>query len=218
MTDRVGTMIAIVLAGGASSRMGTDKLALRRDGVSLRDTVVQATRDQLRALGWEPRLIVVGPERQPDPEGTGRPTGVTYRLEDPPGSGPVAALAAAVSDSATAASGTPDARVCVLAGDAPLGPDALPLLLTALDDASAEGRERLDGAVLVDANGRRQPLCAVYRVAALERALAAVGDPVGRGMYEVLDHLVLTDVADTVAAADDIDTPEDAARLGFTAP
>ncbi len=131
--------------------------------------------------------------------------------EEPPGSGPVAALAAGLALLDHQAHGPVDDLVAVLAADAPLGPTALPNLLGALEETLA------DGALLVDTAGRRQPLCAIYRRAPLALGLAALGDPIGRGMRDLLAHLTVIEVPDTIGAADDIDTPDDAHRLGFTA-
>lgn len=211
MTAQGCPMDAIILAGGTSSRMGTDKLALQRSGRSLLDTVLTGARSQLLALGADPRLVVVGPR----PSTTSVP--IEHTREQPEGSGPVAALAAGVAHLAPTGA---DDLVVVLAGDAPAGPDAVPHIVARLErtDEDADPTPTPEAAVLVDGTGRRQPLCAVYRMPALIRALDELGDPRGRGMHELLDHLAVAQVLDTVDAADDVDTPADAARLGFTTP
>src|SRR3954451_21606618 len=72
---------AVVLAGGSGRRLGgVDKPALRVGSTSLLDRVLGAVPDASS-------VVVVGPSRA-----TSRP--VTWVREDPPGGGPVAALAA----------------------------------------------------------------------------------------------------------------------------
>lgn len=153
---------AVVLTGGRASRLGgADKPALVVGGRSLGARVVEA------AAGAA-RVVVVG---APVP-------GVEVDLvvrEEPPGGGPVAALAAgvvAVAEPVTAA----------LAGDLPFldAPTVLALrsALAAEPDAAA--------ALLVDDTGRDQLLCAVWRTSALRSALAAVGGPAGVPLRAVL--------------------------------
>ncbi|MEV0728560.1 NTP transferase domain-containing protein [Polymorphospora sp. NPDC050346] len=85
---------AVLLAGGAARRMaGVDKPAVPVGGRPMRDRVLAAVADA------HPR-IVVGP---PD----GLPAGVLTAREDPPGSGPVAALAAGLARLAMAAPARP---------------------------------------------------------------------------------------------------------------
>lgn len=139
---------AVVLSGGAARRMGgVDKPARPVGGRPMLHRVLAAVAD----AGTR---IVVGPAG-PVPEG------VRVTREEPPGGGPVAATAAglALLDPGTA-------TVALLAAD-------LPLLTPA---AVAELRGALDGstagmACYVDADGRRQQLCAVWRVGALRSAL-----------------------------------------------
>ncbi|MEV7228474.1 NTP transferase domain-containing protein [Polymorphospora sp. NPDC051019] len=85
---------AVLLAGGAARRMaGVDKPAVPVGGRPMRDRVLAAVADA------HPR-IVVGP---PD----GLPADVLTAREDPPGSGPVAALAAGLARLTMAASVRP---------------------------------------------------------------------------------------------------------------
>lgn len=196
---------AIILAGGTSSRMGRDKLALQRAGITLLDTVIESTVDALRVISAESQPIIVGPIVIVGPESDSPPRpGVSWTREHPPGGGPVAAIAAGLDHL-----GSRDAAVVVLAGDAPAGPEAIPLLHDRLCASDA------DGVVLVDDDGRRQPLCGIYRKRALEQALASFGDPEGASLHALLDHLRLIDVPDTRGLAEDIDTPLDAHRFGF---
>ncbi len=137
---------AVVLAGGAGRRLGgADKPALRVGGATLLDRV-------LDACAGAATTVVVGPPRP-----TGRP--VVHTREDPPGGGPLAALAAGLR-------WTTAGTVLVLAADLPF---VTPATVAALLDGV---RDAADGVVLVDAGGRDQPLLAVYRAEALRRGLA----------------------------------------------
>lgn len=181
---------AIVPAGGAARRLGgADKPGLTVGETTLLDRV-------LAACAGARTTVVVGPDRP-----TAR-TGVRWTREQPPGGGPVAAVAAGL--------GLVDAEtVLLLAADLPfLDRRTVERLVTALDDAEPD----VEAAVLVDAGGRDQPLAAAYRTAALRSALAALGDPAGlplRRLTGVLGRLL---VADTDNVAYDCDTWEDLER------
>uniref|UniRef100_UPI00055F84E1 molybdenum cofactor guanylyltransferase n=1 Tax=Kitasatospora sp. MBT63 TaxID=1444768 RepID=UPI00055F84E1 len=177
---------AVVLAGGAAARLGgADKPGLTVGGRSLLDRVVAACEGA-------DRIVVVGPQRAT--------AGVRWAREEPPGGGPVAAVAAGLAQV------TAD-RVLLLAADLPfLDRRTLERLLAALDDPAPDNpalddpalddpapgdpapdgpapdgpageHPRAEAALLVDAAGREQPLTAAYRTAALRRALAGLGDP-----------------------------------------
>jgi molybdopterin-guanine dinucleotide biosynthesis protein A len=182
---------AVILAGGAGRRLGgVDKPALMVGGRSLLDRVLDAVSGP---------VVVVGPRRE-----TARP--VSWVREDPPGGGPVAALAAALPlvDAAT---------VAVLAADLPfMTAEALQLLETSLSDSGSDGA---DGALLVDPSGRDQLLAGVWRTSALRRALAAAGPPEGLPLRVVLANLTVVRVPAPAAvrpAWQDCDTPEDLRR------
>jgi len=106
----------------------------------------------------------------------------------------------------------------VLAVDTPGAADALPRLLAARAGDGSASREgaRLDGAQLVDADGRAQPLIAVYRTTSLHAAaLTAMtaADPPGRAsgmsMRTLVGELRLAPVADRGDTAHDLDTWDD---------
>jgi molybdopterin-guanine dinucleotide biosynthesis protein A len=151
---------AVVLAGGAARRLGgVDKPALVVGATSMLDRVLAAVTDAAAT-------IVVGPARE-----TARR--VTWVREDPPGGGPVAALAAALPC-------VQSEVVAVLAADLPfLDGAAVTQLRTAVGDQ--------DGALLVDGDGRDQLLVGVWRRAALRRALPA--EPAGARLGAVLGRL-----------------------------
>lgn len=152
---------AILLAGGAARRMrGVDKPARAVGGRPMLHRVLDAVADA-------DQRIVVG-SSGPVPQGA-RTT-----REEPPGGGPVAATAAglALLDPGTT-------TVAVLAADLPLlTPAAVAELRRALAagpaDAHPAGRSDVPTPALscyVDGDGRRQHLCAVWRVPALRTAL-----------------------------------------------
>jgi molybdopterin-guanine dinucleotide biosynthesis protein A len=188
-----GTVGGIVLTGGTAARLdGADKAGLEVGGRTLLEHA-------LAALAGVGEVVVVGPEVP-----TSRP--VTFRREDPPGGGPAAAVAAGLSGFARRTG-----VVVVLAVDMPRVTGATVARLLA---AASPGS---DGAVLVDAAGRVQPLCAAYRTEALARALPESAE--GLSMRRLVAPLSLVEVPAHGAEADDVDTWEDVLRLrGGTVP
>lgn len=173
---------AVILAGGAATRMGgVPKPELTLGGRSLLRRVLDAVP---RA---SPR-VVVGDVVARD---------FIVTVEDRPGSGPAYALAAGL---AYVPDGVP--LVSALAGDLPfLSPD----LMAALCAAVVGDR---DGAVLVDHNGRRQWLCGVWRREVLAKRLT---DAVpGSGLRRLLGELDIAEVSwldDDLPPWFDCDTP-----------
>lgn len=181
---------AIVPAGGAARRLGgADKPGLTVGGSTLLDRV-------LAACAGAGTTVVVGPVRP-----TAR-AGVRWAREDPPGGGPVAAVAAGLGQ----VTGT---TVLLLAADLPfLDERTAHRLVTALDS----GPDAPEAAVLVDASGRDQPLAAAYRTTALRAALAALGDPAGLPLRRLTGALRTVRLADTDDVAYDCDTWDELAR------
>lgn len=183
------TFAAIVLSGGGAARLGgADKASIEVGGRTLLEHAIAALVDAAE-------VVVVGSEVP-----TSRP--VTFTREDPAGGGPVAGLLAGIR----ALARRPD-RVVVLAVDMPLvSPETVRRLLGAAQD---------DGAVLVDASGRDQYLCAAYSVRAIERASRADDDAGGRGvaMRDLVSDLRLERVIAVDDEAEDLDTWEDLARF-----
>jgi molybdopterin-guanine dinucleotide biosynthesis protein A len=174
---------AIVLAGGAAARLGgADKPALDIGGAALLDHVLAAVADA-------DRIVVVGPARP-----ASRP--VTWCREEPPGAGPVAAVAVGVAHVAADV-------VLTLAVDLPwIGP-AVPVLRAALAGSTA------DCAALVDGDGRVNYLAAAWRRASLVRALAALGEPAGAAMRALVSTATLLEVPDEGDWGLDCDTWDD---------
>jgi molybdopterin-guanine dinucleotide biosynthesis protein A len=137
---------AILLTGGSARRLGgIDKPALEIGGIPIVARIAAAVADAAK-------LIVVGP----CPPGV--PADVVTR-EDPPGGGPVAATIAGLSH-------VDSPKTAVLAGDLPfLTGEVITLLRETADDV----------ALLVDANGRDQLLCAMWRTEALQAATEGLG-------------------------------------------
>ncbi|GHE82838.1 molybdenum cofactor guanylyltransferase [Amycolatopsis deserti] len=177
-------LAAVVLAGGAARRLsGVDKPMLAVGGKPLLHRA-------LAAVGGADPVVVVGPER----DGV---TGVRWAREEPPGGGPVAALAAGLRHVIAS-------RVVLLAGDlAGVTPSTVERLTAALGDA--------DGALLTDETGRRQWLIGVWRTASLRSALPA--EPHGAALRRVLGHLTIVEVPAAPGECADVDTPQDLDRL-----
>lgn len=173
----------IVLGGGASRRLGQDKLAAPLGASTVLDTLLTGLADVLAGVP----ITVVGPAR---------PTCVPVRWcqESPPGGGPVAGLALALPDD-------PDALVAVVAGDHPFAAAALPGLLGACG--------RADAAIGVDSSGRDQPLLAAYRTGPLRAAIGAQAH--GRSVRSVVSQLTVVRVPLDAAWCLDVDTAADLA-------
>ncbi len=179
---------AVVLAGGAGTRLGgADKAGLRVGGISLLDRV-------LAASAGARHTVVVGAQR---------PTArvVTWTLEQPPGGGPMAGLAAGI---AVLERVTRPAPVLVLATDLPqLRSHDVGRLVEALAGAGP----RVEGAVFVDDDRQPQPLAAIYRRDALAQVLADQQPVANRPMRAMLSRLALIEIAD-LGASTDVDTAE----------
>jgi molybdopterin-guanine dinucleotide biosynthesis protein A len=186
----------VLLTGGRSRRLGADKASLLLDG----ETLAARAEGLLRSVCG--RAVEVG-------RGA---SGLRAVLEQPPGSGPLAALAA----------GGEELRAQGHRG---------PVLLVAVD------LPRLDRAILEllrdwpgeptavpSWDGRLQHACARYAPEAIDaaRSLLAGGVRSLRALLDVIEHDVIgDDVWRRVASADvfaDVDTRQDAARLGIELP
>lgn len=182
---------ALLLTGGASRRMGTDKARLEVGGEAL---AVRTAR-LLQAVAAP--CLEVGPGV----------SGLPAVLETVPGSGPLVALAAGAEALTAAGPGRP---ALVVACDLPrLTTAALSLL------AGWPG----EGSVVPVLAGRDQPLCARWSAAALHQAveLARRGERALRTLLrrddvERIDERALPAAVDAEAFAD-ADTPAELARL-----
>lgn len=184
---------AVVLSGGTAARMGgVDKASIEVGGVSLLERALAATMAAVE-------VVVVGAEV---------PTSrrVSFTREDPPGGGPAAGLLAGLDRFAR----TPD-LVCVLAVDMPrVGAGTVARLTWAV-----EADAGVDGAWLVDADGRAQPLAAVYRASALAAVRpASREDEHGLPVRRLLAGLRMATVSPVGDEARDVDTWADLRDLG----
>lgn len=185
--DTGGRYDAVVLAGGRARRLGgADKPMVSVGGMSLLDRALQA-------CDGAGRTIVVGPHRA-----TVRP--VHHVRESPVHGGPLAALAAGVSRVRAP-------FVVVLAADLPFVRQETVAEL--LRQAAGSGAE---GAVMLETQGRDNPLFAAYRTAAVRRGLALTlarhGTLTGLPIRVLTRGLALRHVPDVGGVSVDCDTWE----------
>ncbi len=184
---------AVVLSGGRSSRLGgVPKSSLLFGGSSLLARTCGA-------VGEARRLVVVGTPFHELP-----PRAELIR-EDPPFSGPAAAVSAAVVH----LEAEPAPWVLVLACDMPRIDNALPALIA--------GAHATGASVLAHDGGRDQPLAALYRWADLA---AASGRQEVRNlsMRALLARVTWSPVEVPAGSTTDIDTWADARRFGVEEP
>lgn len=177
----------VVLAGGRARRMGgVDKVSVPLNGLSSLDRI-------LSAAPTTSRVVVVGPERRTMRQ-------VSWCREDPPGGGPLAAVAAALPL-------TSAGIVLIAAGDMPrLGEVIDEVVATLLTQPQA------DVAAVRDRTQVLQPLAAAYRRDALVKRLEHVGDADGRPARLLLEGMSVIPF-DGGSAAVDCDTWADIDRV-----
>ncbi|MGH9098501.1 MAG: molybdenum cofactor guanylyltransferase [Acidimicrobiales bacterium] len=184
----------LLLSGGASRRMGFDKASIRVD-----DQPAAARAASLLSSVADP-VWEVGPSHCRLP----------HVREEPPGSGPVGAVAAGWKALTAAGHQGP---VLVLACDLPLMTRELLRWLAELPTEST---------VIPLVDGRAQPLCARWSAADLHRLVQFFdcGYRAFKTMYDTLDIAFVDDREWGVAASSrtfaDTDAPEDLERLGIS--
>lgn len=187
-------LATVILAGGASRRMGRDKASLVLDGTQ-GATLLERAVVAARSAGAD-QIVVVGDRPEPASDAL---RGVLFVRENPPRSGPVPAL-----DTALAEVSAP--LVLVLPCDLAHPREACRELVNAM------GLRGADGVVAVDAGGHRQHLTALFYTEALRRTAA----PGATRVRERVAGLVLVDVPEPHSLPgiwDDMDTPEDVERI-----
>ncbi len=182
MSDEV---TALVLCGGSSRRFGGDKLGAAIAGRSVLDLLLTGM-----PAAWH--VVCVGPRRE-------TPRAVSWTREHPPGSGPLAGVAAGLVEVLTL-------TTVVAAGDMPFAGPSLGRLATAL---AARG-EDVAAVVGVDGEGHANALLAAYRTEALRGFMPA--DPRDRPAKTLL-ALPHDTLEITAHQAADVDTREDLERL-----
>lgn len=168
--------------------MGRHKPALVVGGRPIVERVLDAV------AGWP--VVVVG-------SAEGVPSGTRVVLEEPPGGGPVAGIAAGFAFLTTgpyAAELGPSAAdvLVVLAGDLPLlTHEHLVALVAAVDDRVAVTRS----------SSGPNWLCSAWPAELLRLRLAAVGGPAGVSVRRLLGEVPRIEVPDLADVAVDVDTP-----------
>jgi molybdopterin-guanine dinucleotide biosynthesis protein A len=190
---------AVILVGGRSSRMGSDKAAVTVDGRTLLERTLAAAAEVASEA-----VLVAAPEQALPPAAASCPMRVVRDAVE--GQGPLYGIATGLA----AARGD---RCLVLGVDMPfLQPALLRLIVDRLRDARAEGGARW---VVPIAEHRPQPLCSAIARDALDVLLAhlAAGDRAPMAVATDLRLLRLDEAEWRAADPDglsfvDVDTPE----------
>lgn len=174
---------------------GVDKASIEIGGVTMLERAITAT------VAAE-EVVVVGEQVL-----TSRP--VTWTRESPAGGGPAAGLLAGLDAFLV----QPDV-VCVLAVDMPRVTPSTVARLVAAVSSDHDAAMLIDGAVLVDEDGRRQTLAGVYRYPSLMSTRPSNREHEhGMSIRELVAPLRLVDVAPVGDEAQDVDTWEDLRAL-----
>ncbi|SEI97042.1 molybdenum cofactor guanylyltransferase [Demequina mangrovi] len=173
---------AVIVAGGRGSRLdGESKPDLVVGGEPLLDRTLAAV------AGADAAVVVGGPRRE----------GARWTVENPPGSGPAAALAAGLAE--LARDREPASVTVVLGVDTPLAAVAVPRLIAAAGPSQ--------GAWLVDLEGIPQYLVAAYPTGALS---ARCGEDLGgASLRRLVAGLDMREITDGDGLAKDVDTWDD---------
>ena len=189
----------VVLAGGRSSRFGSDKLAARLGGRTLLDVAIAG----VAAVASE-IVVVIAPGEERTPGEIDRP--VRLVVDPERHGGPLVGLLAGLE-------AVEQPLVIVAGGDMPtLSPAVLGAMLRALD-ASGTGWD----AVILASRGDRVPLPAVLRTGAattIARQLVSDGERRLRSLFERLPTKALTEgdwrpLDPSGATLRDVDRPDD---------
>ncbi|MER1996110.1 MAG: NTP transferase domain-containing protein [Arthrobacter sp.] len=199
---------AVILAGGRSTRLGGEpkaNLLLGQEPLLVR---------ALRAVSGAVRTAVAGPDSLAGMLAAADYAGILVR-EDPPFSGPAAAVGAALTaleQAAAGEEGQPSPWTMVLACDMPQAREAVPALLAAaeLDPGCS--------VLAVDSGGKSQPLAALYRTEDLAAAVKARGGGLANlSMFSMLARVQWREAAVPEGSTADVDTWADAGKWGIRA-
>ena len=203
---------AVVVAGGASRRLNHVPKASLSDGTS---TLLDCA---LKAVAAASPRVVVGPESLP------LPSGVLRTREDPPFSGPAAAIHAGLECIAADCerSQTPVPNWCLILGvDTPRIAPAVQQLIAAARAAeqssvgqSAPAGSEASAGFWGVAEGIYQPLVGIYRFEAI-RSVFSTGTT-DASVRSFLRRLNPAAVEMSAADTADVDTWEQAQALGYT--
>lgn len=191
MSVHPAPLLGLVLAGGASRRMGQDKASLTLHG---RPQLEWAR--ELLARHCEQVFISIRAGQQDDPVRRGQPVIVDTQ----PDAGPIAGIAAAQA-------AHPEHGWLVLACDLPFVDDACLATLVRHRD----GRPVVAFASTHD--GLPEPLCAIYEPAARAGVLAAIAAGRNCPRKFILGTGVELLQQPDPAALDNVNTPDDLARV-----
>ncbi|MSS85120.1 NTP transferase domain-containing protein [Actinomycetaceae bacterium WB03_NA08] len=186
---------AVVLAGGASRRLGMNKATAPVGGTSLLSLAVAA-------VEWASLIVVVAPHQTlcdafPD----GIPPYVVQTLEDPPFGGPVAGIVAGVKKVDEIDREKTIERVVLASCDVPGASSAVSRLLAEQDHA--------EGVCANNDEGIPQLLLGIYSASFLRMRVAAVGSGRGMSVRSFIGQASLQGVSVEQGAARDVDTPGD---------
>ena len=198
---------AVVLAGGRSSRLG----GVAKAGLVYRgQTLLERTLDAVRQAAC---VAVAGPPGL-EPLLRRAPGRCILVREDPPFSGPAAALGAAVEamlEGSGADGGCRQPWTLVLACDMPEAGSAVEVLLA--EASSDPGRSLMAR----DSSGALQPLAGLYRTGDLARALEEQpGGLENLSMFRLLARVQWREVAVPEGSTTDVDTWADAGKWGIS--
>ncbi|GAC69042.1 molybdenum cofactor guanylyltransferase [Gordonia soli] len=191
-------LAGIVMAGGQSVRMGSDKAALDWDGQPMLGRIVSVVGERCE------QVFVVAAESSPAYRllyGSGGPA-ARWVTDEVPDTGPLGALAAGLS--AAGAAGAELAFVCAT---------DMPLIGTELIDELVHGVTPSTDVVIAHDASRDHPLAGVYRTAVAPRLheLVAAGERRLLGALEtVCTHRVTVSDLDWLT---NVNAPEDVHRL-----
>ena len=179
----------VVLAGGASRRMGQTKALIDVDGTAMADRVL----DALRSVGADPVVLVGGDADEL------APLSAPVVPDLYPGEGPVGGVLSALEHLAGL-----DAVDAALILPCDLSDVSADILLTVLEAAAGDGHSR----VWVAATDRMEPMCALWSLAArgTVREQFVAGQ---RTLHRVIAELPHTTVTVEPNALRNVNRPED---------